>query len=180
MAKKSTETPSAEPIKEDVKKSKRGGIILKAVVILIILGLAGAVVYYYKQYKKIKDNPQVISQEETQFVISEVGKIMELPGDETPSLATVQDKEKLKDQTFFRKAENGDKLLIYANAKQAILYRPSVKKIIEVAPLLIQGDENTAGIVPSQNEQSVEQTQPAAVEENNQSNANGGEDSTEQ
>ena len=124
-----------------VSEPRKKKYLLKIIALLIIAGLAGATVYFYQQYKKIKDNPQIVSQEETQFVVSELGKLMELP-DGMPSLATVQDKEKLKDQSFFRKAENGDKVLIYADAKQAILFRPSAKKIIEVAPLLIQGNEN--------------------------------------
>ena len=143
MAKQKIEMPSGEGT-EIVKPKKKKKYFFKIFIFLIIIGLAGATVYYYKQYKKIKNNPQVVSQEETQAVISEVGKLMELP-DGTPSLATVQDKEKLKDQSFFKKAENGDKVLIYTDAKQAILFRPSAKKIIEVAPLILSGNENAAG-----------------------------------
>jgi len=146
---KSENVPEVVGESKIIKKS-RGGYFFKFIVFLIIVGLAGATAYYYKQYKKIKDNPQVVSQEETQFVVTELGKLMELP-EGTPSLATVQDKEKLKDQSFFRKAENGDKVLIYADAKQAILYRPSTKKIIEVAPLILQGNENGEGTAPSEN-----------------------------
>lgn len=74
---------------------------------------------------------------------------MELPGGE-PTLATVTDKEKLADQPFFQKAENGDKVLIYADAGRAILYRPSTKKFGE-ANEMKDGEElhilNNCGIV---------------------------------
>jgi hypothetical protein len=59
---------------------------------------------------------------------------MVLP-DEQPTLASVTDKSKLSDQPFFQKAENGDKILIFVQSRKAILYRPSIKKIIDVAPI---------------------------------------------
>jgi len=141
MPRKIAEEISKEEVVIPVQPKKKRKYFFKFIVFLIIIGLAVATGYYYKQYKKIKNNPQIISQEETQTVISEIGKLMELP-DGTPSLATVQDKEKLKEQSFFRRAENGDKVLIYADAKQAILYRPTVKKIIEVAPLILDNGNN--------------------------------------
>ncbi len=63
-----------------------------------------------------------------------------LPSDELPTIATVTDPEKLKGQAFFSKAKTGDKVLIFTNAKEAILYSPSLDKIISVAPLNI--DDN--------------------------------------
>ncbi|MDD2224853.1 MAG: hypothetical protein PHP97_01695 [Candidatus Shapirobacteria bacterium] len=113
------------------------------IVILIFSSLAAAA-YFYKQYKEIKENPNKISTDEIKSLTTVISKFMDLPVDETPTLATVTDKEKLKDQDFFKKSENGDKILIYANAKKAILYRPSTQKVIEFAPLLIgNSDQNT-------------------------------------
>ena len=59
---------------------------------------------------------------------------MELP-QEVPTVATVSDVSKLKNQAFFANAKNGDKVLIYQNAKKAILYRPSSNKIVEFGPI---------------------------------------------
>ena len=42
------------------------------------------------------------------------------------------DREKLADQPFFERAENGDKVLIYSNSGRAILYRPNTQKIVDV------------------------------------------------
>ena len=58
-------------------------------------------------------------------------------------MATVSDLEKLKDQPFFAKAKIGDKVLIYTDAKKAILYDPVNDKIVEVAPINI-GNSNPA------------------------------------
>jgi hypothetical protein len=69
---------------------------------------------------------------------------MELPVDETPTVANIIDKGKLKDQAFFKKAENGDKLLAYTKNMVAILYRQSSNKIINVAPITINQPQNSA------------------------------------
>ncbi|MEO7364045.1 MAG: hypothetical protein ABIV43_00865, partial [Candidatus Saccharimonadales bacterium] len=58
-----------------------------------------------------------------------------VPADETPTVATVSNVEKLKGQTFFANAQIGDKVIVYVNAKQAILYRPSTNQIVTMAPV---------------------------------------------
>jgi len=63
-----------------------------------------------------------------------VGKLMELPH-ETPTIATVTDVNKLEDQPFFAKAQNGDKVLIFSAAQRAIIYRPSTNKVIDITPI---------------------------------------------
>lgn len=68
-------------------------------------------------------------------LIGKVGQLMELPADEKPTIATVSDVNKLQGQPFFDKAQNDDKVLIYKAAKEAILYRPSENKIINVGPI---------------------------------------------
>ena len=111
-------------------------------VIILFVSAAGAAGYFYKQYNDIKNNPNKVSTDEINSITSAISKFMDLPTGETPTLATVTDKEKLKDQDFFKNSENGDKILIYANAKKAVLYRPSAGKVIEVAPLLIGDGSN--------------------------------------
>lgn len=112
-------------------------------IILVLLTLGGILFgyYFFQKYQKVKQNPTLITQEETKLFVTQVGKLMELPKDETPSIATVTDKEKLKDQAFFKNAENGDKVLIYTKAGKAILYRPKTDRIVEVAPISIAGNE---------------------------------------
>lgn len=104
-------------------------------VVFLIAGISVAVavsvaIYFYIQYKKVSTKP-----DETSKTVKAVSVLMELPSDEVPAIATVTDKTKLSQQDFFRRAENGDKVLIYAKAQKAILYRPSVNKIIDMAPV---------------------------------------------
>jgi len=146
--------PDSQAPQSPKKKRK---YFFKFIIFLIIIGLAGATGYYYKQYKKIKDNPNVVAQEELKIVTDALSKLMELPEGEEPTLATVQDKEKLKEQDFFKKSENGDKILIYAAARKAIIYRPSANKVIEVAPLVLdQGAQDPTQNTAVSNEKSNE------------------------
>lgn len=100
------------------------------IVIIILLVLGGAVFYQFS-------NPQAAqnkSQEEDKKLIAEIGKLIDLPSGENPTVAAVSDITKLSNQPFFQKAKNGDKVLIYPNAQKAFLYSPSLKKILNVAP----------------------------------------------
>lgn len=124
---------------EERTKSKSAMKFVSVGLILLILfgGYAGAYYFYnkYKQTKIVLDNPSIATQKEVKEVVDKLGIIMELPTDEDPSVATVLDKEKIKDQPFFAKAENGDKVVIYSKAKIAILFRMAANKIINVSPV---------------------------------------------
>lgn len=116
----------------------------KLVTGLVVAAVLAVGVYFFVQYQHaqalLKD-PTLAAKEEITNLVAAVGKLMELPVGETPTVATVSDKDKLKDQAFFAHAQTGDKVLIYSNARKAILYRPSTNKIIEVAPLNITANQ---------------------------------------
>ena len=119
------------------------------VVLLMVIGGAGAGGYSYSKYnnsqKEVKrlSNPQEAAKAQVSEAVAKVGQLVELPPSETPTLATVNDPAKLKDQAFFANAKVGDQVLIYTQAKKAILYRPSTNKIIEIAPVNI-GNSTTS------------------------------------
>jgi hypothetical protein len=71
---------------------------------------------------------------------------MILPTDEQPTLATVSDVTKVRDQPFFTHAQNGDQVLVYTQTRKAILYRPSADRIVEVAPLSVNSVQQSEGI----------------------------------
>jgi hypothetical protein len=98
------------------------------VAVIVIAGLAvGTAFYFYDQY-------QILSGGEAKAIAAKIGSFYEVP-QETPTVATVTDKSKLGTDQFFSGAENGDKILIFASAGKAILYRPSSGKIVMVAPV---------------------------------------------
>lgn len=107
----------------------------------VLLFAVGLGTYFYTQnYLPKKDSAKAVASE-SQQLIAKVGKLFALPTNEEPTVATVSDVAKLKNQQFFALAQNGDKVLIYTNAKKAVLYRPSVNKIIEVGPVNVKSDE---------------------------------------
>ena len=96
--------------------------------------------------------PSIIREEEDKL-IKRVGELIDIPKDERPTIATVSDKEKVKTQPFFAKAENGDKVLIFTNNKKVILYRPGEDRIVEVGSVNInqqtQGEGLEASPIPT-------------------------------
>ena len=114
--------------------------------ILVIVALAslGATYYFYSQLNQLKVNPQAAAQEEAKALVAKVGKLIVLPEGEDPTIATVADPEALREQPFFAKAKQGDKVLIYTNARKAILYDVESNKIVEVAPINIGPGAQTA------------------------------------
>ena len=118
----------------------------------VFLGIAlivaiGTAFYFFREYSNLNNkNGIVISNDapkedatldEVQVLVAKIGKFIDLPQGETPTVATVSDPDKLKSQTFFAKAKKGDKVLIYTNAKKAILYDPTANKILEMSSLSV-------------------------------------------
>lgn len=99
-----------------------------------------------KEVKKLMKDPNAVAKKEADDVLGAVGKLLDLPKDEKPTIATIADKTKIdvKQQPFFTNAANGDKVLLYVKAKKAILFRPSVNKIIEVGTLNVQQQNQPA------------------------------------
>lgn len=108
-----------------------GNLVTKILAILLVVAI-GVGIYFYQ---KATMDPQKEAQKELQATIVAIGKLMVLPTDESPTMATVSDPEKLKGQSFFIHAQKGDKVLIYSASQKAILYNPSLNKIVEVAPV---------------------------------------------
>jgi hypothetical protein len=124
-----TETPT---LPSGTKRESFWPVVLTlSMLLLIALTVAG---YFYYQYSQ---SAAVVNAKEIAHLSETIGAMMLLPEGETPTLATVTDREKLSGQPFFQKAENGDKVLIYQSAGRAILFRPGATwydtgKIIDV------------------------------------------------
>lgn len=126
-----------------LSNSSSKGFVAKNSLFMIVGGLLvfaalSAAVYFYLQYQKTQDqlaNPTASAEQEAKTLVEEIGKMMVLPSNETPQVATVSDVEKLKGQSFFARAKNGDKVLIYTKSQKAVLYDPVAKKVVEVGPI---------------------------------------------
>ena len=122
--------------------------LISALVVAIVV-VSRLAYYFYSEYSDLRANPNKITQEETAKLVEQVSKLIVLPEGETPTVATVSDPEKLQGQPFFARAKKGDKVLLYANARKAILYDQENHKIIEVAPINI-GEPNKSPAPTSQ------------------------------
>lgn len=118
---------------------KKIGILIG--VIVLILGLiVGPSYYFYSKYQRAQlllKNPNQAAQEQKRAILDKVAKLIDLPNDEDPTLATISDKDKLANQPFFSKAKNGDIVIIYTNTRKAIIYDPLANKIIDVSAISI-------------------------------------------
>ncbi len=107
-------------------------VISVGVVAVISLGLN---VFLGFKLSSVSEDPIEITAKEVKDISNKVSKLMILPENESPTLATLSDPEKLKNQPFFANAKTGFKVLVYAQAQKAILYDPYENKIVEVAPI---------------------------------------------
>ena len=112
-------------------KRKTFNLIL-VIVLLIFIGLSG---FLYYKLKKVENSKTVDTKEEIKSLVDKVSRLYLVPSNEEPTIATVSDPQVLKDQSFFTLAEKGDKVLIFNRASKAVLYRPSIDKIVEIAPI---------------------------------------------
>lgn len=136
---------SHKPTKERSNRSQ--GFLrqnAKAITVIAVLVLIAGVFLNLNNQKRLleqelagKTTPTAQTPTETnreaEELAAEIGQYLDLPKDETPTVATVSDVEKVRDQSFFANAENNDKVLLFNKSGRAVLYRPSTKKVIEFA-----------------------------------------------
>ena len=145
------------------------GLIGLLFVVIVVGGFFG-----YQEYDRLRNenqrlsNPEEAARSDIEKTKDQVGKLIQLPEKEEPTVANVVDVSKLQGQEFFVNAENGDKLLVYNQARKAILYRPSIDKIIEVSTIDIgdatEGTELSKEEDPASNNTTTEQGESEETE----------------
>lgn len=129
-----------EEAPNDVNKRKISlKLILTVLGVLLVIALGSSGYFFYK-FKDATADPSKKAEKELADVKIMISKHLLLPEDEEPTLATVSDPEKLTEQPFFKNAEKGDKVLLYARSKKAILYSVKKDQILEVAPFSGSGE----------------------------------------
>jgi hypothetical protein len=108
----------------------------------------GSSAYFFRQYKLSEEQRGVsgnIFSKETETVIAKVKKLVVLPPEE-PKIMTVQNVAELKKtQRFFADVEDGDVVLVFENAKKAVVYRPSANLVVNIAPILAGEQASVSG-----------------------------------
>ncbi|MEK7606371.1 MAG: hypothetical protein AAB458_02145 [Patescibacteria group bacterium] len=118
----------------------------KIIVILFILliGAVGSTYYFYKKYTEAQiTGNQGTSEEEVQALVEKIGRLVVLPEGEIPTVATVADPSTLADQPFFADAQEGDKVLVYQIAQKAVLYNPTLDKVVNIATITLTETDQT-------------------------------------
>jgi hypothetical protein len=141
--------------------------IIFVAIISLMLFFAGTTYYLYNKLHTVKSPAAVLAEKIKKnplSILETVGQFIELPQGEDPVIATVTDPKKLQDQEFFKKAQTGDKVIVFSNAKLAILFRPSTNKIIQAGPGIYKPPSPTpvTSLTPSVPVESITPTIPEA------------------
>lgn len=115
-------------------------VIILLLAILATVGVGFGVWRYIllaQEVARLKTSPAEAAKQEAQSIVDKVKSLIAVPEGELPTVAEVTNVDRLKNNAFFSSAQNGDKVLIFTEAKKAILYRPGENKVIEVSPLTI-------------------------------------------
>ncbi len=140
------ESPASKSDTETAKRLSRSrSRLARRLPWLIVVVLIAMSLFLFMQYREAKSklaSPQAAQANTKQVkdTLAKVAKLVIVPTDETPTVVTVADPAKLKTQTFFVHAKTGDKVIVYAKAKEAILYRPSTNQIVTMAPVTGSGN----------------------------------------
>lgn len=105
-------------------------IVFLLVLVFLFAGLAS---YFYLHEKMY--NSSLESQAYMDSIVKDVSKIILVPSGEKPTIAKVSDPGALRSDNFFYDAQKNDYVLIYTQSKKAILYRSSIGKVINIAPI---------------------------------------------
>lgn len=130
--------PESQPsdVPTDAQRRPRRRRLPMQKILIVVLSLIALVgVYYFIQYQRLSADPSIEARAEAERVVRELSRVMEVPHGELPIIATVSDKEQLAGQAFFARAENGDQVVIFPTSMKAVLYRPSTRKVVDMAPL---------------------------------------------
>ncbi len=160
---------------EDISSKKSGAGKSKMVFIIIaVIVVAGAIagwkIYGEKglDLGKLDDSKAGATQSpeaskaEIEQVMAKISKHMVLPAGEIPQMATIANVEEMaKQQVFFVGAQNGDKLLVFIQAKKAVIYSPSKDLVVNVGPVFMDQTAKGGG-APQQAVQSEPQPAPVA------------------
>jgi len=103
-------------------------VIFLIIIILICFGF-----FFYHKLNKTDNTSSKTKDKEVSVLIKNVSKLYLFPEGEIPTVAIVSDPKLLENKPFSIQAEKGDNVLFFQKAERAVLYRPSINKIIEIA-----------------------------------------------
>ncbi|HVU59936.1 MAG TPA: hypothetical protein VHC98_03820 [Candidatus Saccharimonadales bacterium] len=107
------------------RHKRRLRLWLPLFIVILAIAVGANIILFVKYRAAVSTNP-VSQQRELQAAVAHIAVVPH----ETPVVSTVADKQKLNNPALAAVVQNGDKILIYGQAKRLIVYRPSVHKIV--------------------------------------------------
>lgn len=151
MLSKSTKInlPETEVVTKKTKFTKKAVQRILLIILGVIIGVGFTFLYIQKFGIPFRNMSQNISKIEQEKILNEmvekVGKLIILPQDEVPVMATIEDAETLmKKEVFYAGTKNGDIVLMYQKALKAVVYSPDRNIIVNVGPIYVEPNKETA------------------------------------
>ena len=120
--------------------SKKILLIIAAIVVTLGAIIAG---YFIWQAIGVKNDPDAANKQLAARIVTEVGKLYDVPQNETPDVAKLNSAKQLNGQEFYAKAQDGDYVIIYPTSQIALLYREQTHKLINVDHVSLKATDST-------------------------------------
>ena len=154
-----TRAPASQPVSRSWQKIPVPASVM-AVFFIIFVFSVSAFAWAFYSYKTVSakttkqpglninsGQSQEQQQQKKTELLAKVSKLIILPANADPIIATIIDAEQLKkEQVFYANAKNGDIVLVYPEAKKAFIYNPKQNIIVNVGPVI--AEKNTP-VIPS-------------------------------
>lgn len=129
-----------QPIRQEARRFHRA---LPTLLTLIVLAGTAYLIYDFlnprfssvSTQETARTDVAAPASADTADIVARVARLMVLPTGESPTIAAVTDLAPLAGQPFFINAKVGDIVLLYHQAKKAILYDPQADRIVEAGPI---------------------------------------------
>jgi hypothetical protein len=131
-------------------------ITLVSLSVLSVAGFSWAFINFQKTQKQLEELSDIegqkkVAQKEVKAVTESLSELILLPEEEEPIVATVKEAETLrKKEAFYKNVQEGDKVVIFSQARKAMIYRPKENRLINVGPI-VMGDQTNASLPGEEN-----------------------------
>ncbi len=127
------------PAQINPSQKKRAGLVIVGAAVIIM----GVLLLFLLPSGDIAKDGK-ITEREAQKVKEQISKLINTPQEE-PVMALVTNADQLiTEQPFYQGVTNGDVLVIYPQARKAILFNPRTGKLVNVGPVNV-GEASTSG-----------------------------------
>jgi hypothetical protein len=109
-------------------------LVIVAVIVFAVVAIAA--IFFAGQFFATQSNSKTADDATKDRILGKVESLYMVP-EGTPTIALVQNKSQLNGQAFYSNVENGDYLVVYDQAKIALIYREAVNKLVNVAPIAV-------------------------------------------